>query len=261
MSDILLVGAGNLGTALLQGWIFPDPVIDSAVVVTKTATPRAQELAGHARLHFMNGDCCPDIEARRIVIMAVKPALMREAYDGIKAHLQPDHRVVSVAAGVKLETLKTIDPSKKWCRAMPSLAAAQRRAVTALYAADNEIENLFAQLGKTIPAHNDRDIDFATLLGASGPGVMAWQAQNWLQAAVSLGLEEDQARLLIKGMIEAGAALLEDSNDFSEIVSRVATKGGTTEAMIAALKKDDVQSAVKDSLQAGLNKIAEISAS
>lgn len=256
MSDILLVGAGNLGTALLQGWFFPDPVIDSAVVITKAATPRAEELKNHPRIEFL--DACPDIDARRIVVLAVKPAMLREAYDGIRGCLTSGQRIVSVAAGVTLDTLIAIDPDKTWSRAMPSLAAAQRRSVIALMNADNEIRNLFAQLGKTITADTDRDIDFATLLGASGPGVMAWQAQNWLKAAVSLGLGEEEAKTLIKGMIDAGASLLKDADNFEEIVARVATKDGTTEAMIDALKKDDVQQAVRDSLQAGLDKAAAI---
>lgn len=257
MSDILLVGCGHLGTALLHGWLYPDPKIDSAIVVTRTVTTRAQELKNNPRTNF--ADPCPDIEESRIVVLAVKPVMLRDAYNGVRAQLKDEQRIVSVAAGVPLEKLKAIDPSKRWARAMPSLAAAQRRSVTALYNADTETVDLFARLGGVLKVSSDREIDFTTLLSGSGPGVLAWQAQAWFEAATVFGLQDDQAKILVKAMMQSGAALLDDAEDFQSIVGQVATKGGTTEAMIEALKKADVQNAVKNALSAGLNKAAEIS--
>ncbi len=231
MSDIILLGAGNLGCALLKGWITSDNFDQSIKVITKSGIARDQSLANNPRLTFTN--TMPNaLSNETIVIIAVKPCMISDAFAPF-ANLN-SKRVVSVAAGVSMESLQSIAPSTQITRAMPTIAAATHQSCTALLNADANITSLFDRLGKTVKVENDHQIDVATMLGASGAGFLYHIYQSMMDEAVAKGLSHENAQSILMSLIKGCA----DTHDFQSVIATISTKGGTTGAMINAGDRD-----------------------
>lgn len=251
MADIVMLGGGNLGSALARGWLFPDKNINTLVIVTQSGQARDPALAS-----FVTGrlDALSD---EAIIILAVKPQNIRAALAPFMPLIRY-HCIVSTVAGVRLDHLQRIVPQARWMRAMPSVAAAERKSITGLLNCDTNITNLFCRLGSVITVHNDDGIDAITALVACGTGVMAAQAQAWVEAAAALIPDQKSLRGLIAGMIESSGALLRQSDDFAGLAAQVATKGGMTEAMIHALSAYKMEDSIQSALDAALKRARDI---
>lgn len=251
-TDVLLVGAGNLGTALAQGWLLPEPVISSLTILTSSGQLQDERVAKHPLVKSVTK--LEKLPKETIVVLAVKPGVIRQAYAHIKAALNENQRVVSVAAGVRLDKIGAMDPKRRWSRAMPSVAAAYRESFTTLYRADPVVTELFSDLGTVLKVDNENAVDLATVVGACGPGVMAFLAQSWLEAGHNYGLDQKDMQRMLANMFTSTGTLLAHSNDFGQLVSKVATKGGMTDAMIGVLSRGQATKETKSAIEAALGK-------
>ncbi|WP_299004044.1 NAD(P)-binding domain-containing protein, partial [uncultured Caulobacter sp.] len=118
MTPILLLGAGRMGGALIQGWreagafaavdlIVRDPNIEPAALPGAVVNPPLEALG-----------------AAKTVLMAVKPQIWREAVKDVVPHLAPDAVIVSIAAGVRAADISEAFGGRRVARVMPTTAVA-----------------------------------------------------------------------------------------------------------------------------------------
>jgi len=253
MSDIILLGAGNLGGALLKGWITSPTFKHNITVITKSGVARDDAFARDSRLTFISAPPA-ETASDALVIIAVKPHLIKDAFAPL-AILNPK-RVLSVAAGVSTPSLQTIAPKAKIIRAMPSIAAASHQSCTAMLNADEFSTSLFDHLGSTVAVKSDKEIDIATMLGASGSGLLYHFYKAMVDEAVSKGLDIRAAKTIMAQVI-VGCAQNSQDTDFSSLIAQIATKGGTTEAMIEA-STDHIKNALNASFDKGIQRAQSI---
>jgi pyrroline-5-carboxylate reductase len=229
---ILLVGAGNMGGAMLRGWIGAG-VDRTSVTVVDPGTPVLPD-------GLVAGAVVPEGAVVDTLVLAIKPQQLREEAAGPLGQVRPQ-RLVSVLAGVETETLAAIWPGAAVVRAMPNLPVAIGRGVVALYARERDAvaEVLMAPLGLVEWIADEALFDAVTALSGCGPGFVFRFADALTQAGVVLGLPADQAGRLARATL-AGSAIMAASAEESPatLADRVASPGGSTREGLNVLDRD-----------------------
>jgi pyrroline-5-carboxylate reductase len=233
---ILLVGCGNMGGAMLAGWLAAgfDPARFTVV------DPRLAEApAGVALLRELSDAAGTSFDA---VLLGVKPQALAEVAPAV-APLARGATLLSILAGVELDSLARHFPDAAGLvRVMPNLAAAIGRSPIALSgrgldeAAQAALTGLMAPLGTPEWLADEGLFDLVTALAGSGPAFVYRFIDALAAGAEALGLDRGQADRLALAMVE-GAALLAAASPHSpaELARRVASPGGTTQAGLDVL--------------------------
>jgi len=238
--QVVLIGCGNMGGALLRGWvaagIAPIAVVDPKV----KSVEGAQVLAGLQALASLQGPLC--------VVLAVKPAMIAPTLTQVASHLDDKALVLSVAAGVSLATLRRcagIGPAV--VRTMPNTPAAiGRGAVAAVPDAPLTLDQqAFAQgllqaAGKVFWLEDEGLIDAVTAVSGSGPAYFYRFTELLAQTGRDLGLTPEMASALATLTFTGAAALLEaTAKPAAQLRAEVTSPNGVTAAALAEFDRDD----------------------
>ncbi|MDR2638413.1 MAG: pyrroline-5-carboxylate reductase [Helicobacteraceae bacterium] len=237
--DILLIGAGAMGGALLKGW-----GSSHSVLVAEASADRRRTLE-NARFAADNSEA-----KGRIVVLAVKPQSLGSVKIPVRAKA-----IVSIMAGVTLETLRENFEADYFIRAMPNLAALHQRSATALTGDagfKSEALELFNAVGKAVWFESEKELAIATALSGSGPGYLALIAEALANGAVRLGMKSDDAYALTQALFEGMPSLLAGEHP-AALKDRVCSPNGTTIEGIAALERSGVRGAIIDAVKAAFD--------
>lgn len=238
MTDqILIVGCGNMGGAMLAGWLAGglDPgrftVVDPALAAAPAGVRLVREL--------------PDMRFDA-VLLGVKPQLLDALAPRLGALAGARTVVLSILAGVDLADLRALFPQAAGrVRIMPNLAAALGQSPLVLaadgldLAAGAAVTALMQPLGTAEWFADDRQFDLLTALVGSGPAFVYRLIEALGAGAAELGLEAAQAERLALAMVQSAVALAASSDQSpQELARRVTSPGGTTAAGLAVLDDD-----------------------
>jgi len=237
---LVLVGAGKMGGALLEGWLRFGLDPKSVAVIEPNPSPQISALAtGGLRL---NAESAALAEAAAIVI-AVKPQIAMEVLPTLAPMISARTVVVSIMAGRTLQFLSTTLPrSCALVRAMPNLPAAIGRGITVAVAkhatrAERDLaRGLLAATGIVEWIDDEALMDAVTAVSGSGPAYVFLLAETLAQAAAAAGLPSPLAEKLARETIAGSAELLHQSAlDPAALRQNVTSPGGTTAAALEVL--------------------------
>lgn len=238
LDSILIIGCGNMGGAMLRGWLAAgfDPARFTVVDPFLAAVPDGVAL--HRDL--------PDAVSQDAVLLGVKPQGFAELVDSLAPRLGSGPLVLSILAGIGLESLAAALPGARgWVRIMPNLAAALGKSPLALVAqgsgeADRAaVADLLAPLGTPEWLAGEDLFDLATALVGSGPAFVYRFIDALAAGGAALGFAPAQAERLALAMVEGAAELARHSpHSPGELAQMVASPGGTTEAGLKVLDHD-----------------------
>ena len=256
IDTILIVGCGNMGGAMLAGWL-AGGVDAGRFTVVDPLLPQAPQ--GVRLLREL-----PVGEAFDAVLLGIKPQGLDGAAPALQAVAGAGVLVMSLLAGVELASLRARFPhAGAVLRIMPNLAAALGKSPMGLAASGLDaagvaaVDALLAPLG-TPEWIAESQFDALTALAGSGPAFVYRFIDAMAAGGAALGLPADQALRLALAMVEGAAALASASpHDPGELARRVASPGGTTEA---GLKVMDADGAMAKLAQATLEAAATRSA-
>lgn len=247
-APLLLVGAGNMGGALLKGWLekgfdaagltILDPNLDEA---------RRTELLDDGGTIVASADELARSDFR-IIMLAVKPQVMGSVLPRVAPLANAETAIVSVAAGVRLSSFEAaFPPGQPIIRAMPNTPAQIGMGMTVAVAndcvADDQraaVDGLLAAVGKVAWVEDESLIDAVTAVSGSGPAYVFLLAEALAEAGREAGLSADLALTLARQTI-AGAGLLLASSPLppAELRRNVTSPNGTTAAALAVLMADN----------------------
>lgn len=247
---LVLVGAGKMGGAMLQGWLakgLPDGavhVIDPGLDEAQSQTLRDQGVAVHG---------VPDeVPTPALLMLAIKPQMMEKVLPGLAAFAgrsdAADMIVLSVAAGTTIATLSaTFGSDAMVIRAMPNTPALVGRGVTALFPAyplsderKSFIADLMAAIGTVVWVDSEAAINVVTAVSGSGPAYVFHLVEAMAAAGKKLGLPEDVAMILARETVAGAGELLHQSSDSAETLRvNVTSPKGTTAAGLDVLMAED----------------------
>ncbi len=202
------------------------------------------------------------LHAADVIILAVKPQDAPTLFATLQPLVDPQQVFLSIMAGVKMSTISQGLGADKIIRAMPNLPAQIGMGMTAYTAADAVtrielvmVQNLLNTTGKAIYVAEENAIDATTAISGSGPAYVWYFMQAMMQAARGMGFNESEAELLVSQTFRGAIELYTKSDlDCAEWIKRVSSKGGTTEAAMAAYMEREVHEDIVAGAQAALDR-------
>jgi pyrroline-5-carboxylate reductase len=256
-TPMLVFGCGNMGRAMLDGWLRAGVNPACFVVVD----PNARDLPAGV-LHVEDSHKLD--RHFETAVLAIKPQLFSVAASDIDRLLKPGALVFSILAGTRLATLEAALPERTILRLMPNLAAAIGKSPMGLFASASPnkalIEQLLSPLGTVFWLPSEDQMDAVTALAGSGPAFVYRFVDALAQAGGELGLDAATSLGLAKVMVEGAAMLAADNNDSpDELARHVTSPGGTTAAGLAILDNQDaLRRLVHKTLSAARDRGAEL---
>jgi len=262
---IACIGGGNMGEAVIAALISKNIVSARDVIVSDIAEARRRYLVEKYRI-VATGDSAAAILDRDAVILAVKPQTIQEVAAVIKGKLSAGQFVISIMAGIKVETLQESLNYTAIVRAMPNTPAQIGEGVTVWTssaavtgAQKKRAAAILGAMGKEIFVEEEKYIDMATAVSGSGPAYLFYFVEAFTEAAVNIGWSPEIARELALGTIYGAADLMKKSGtEAAELRRMVTSPGGTTAAAISRLESGKFKELMSEAVKAALNRAIEL---
>ena len=238
MTPVLMLGAGRLGGAMIEGWSRFGGPAGADLMVLDPHPSAAAVAAGRNGAVLSPGPA--DLARARTVLLAVKPQVWREAAAAIAGDLASDAVIVSVAAGVRAADISQAFAGRRVARVMPTTAVAVGRGVASLFALDPEAaaraHALFSPVATVVDLAEERLLHAATGVSGSAPAYFYAFVEALEAAGAAAGLPPQSSRDLARATMVGAAALLDASGEEpADLRRQVTSPGGTTEAALAIL--------------------------
>ncbi|MCM3357133.1 MULTISPECIES: pyrroline-5-carboxylate reductase [unclassified Psychrobacillus] len=251
MTNIVFVGAGSMAEAIIHGLLEENKVSpDSICVMNKSDQKHLQYLQSKYQIDIM---CSEKLALQKadIVFLAMKPKDAIDACKDISLYINKTATIVSVIAGVSIQTIESYLGERPIARVMPNTSASVGLSASALCCNDkiNDLSkkviiNLLESIG-TVMLVEEEDMHVVTALSGSGPAYLYYFAEQFEAAAVLHGLSKEDARqLFFQTMKGAAHMLMNGSVEPAELRRKVTSPGGTTEAGIEQLMSHKVDEAI-----------------
>ncbi|WP_312528248.1 pyrroline-5-carboxylate reductase [Paracoccus sp. (in: a-proteobacteria)] len=232
---LVLVGCGNMGGALLNGWL--EGGLDPKSVGVIDPNPRADL----AQRGIAVNEGLPADPA--VLVIAVKPQMMTEVLPSLQSRARANTLVLTVAAGTNIATYEAAFPHSPIVRAMPNTPAAIRQGISAIVGNDTagEAQMALAQMlmgvvGPVVRLSSEGQMDAVTGLSGSGPGYVFYMIEAMCAAGEAEGLPRDMALELAKATVAGAGALAMASDEHPSVLrDRVTSPNGTTAAGLSQL--------------------------
>lgn len=273
LPSLAFLGAGSMGGAILRGVVASGIQVDGGITATNRTPEKAAALADLDGVRSIalseTTDGNADAVAKaRIVLVGVKPAMVPDLLREIASHLADDAIVVSLAAGVTLQTFAdNLGADVRVIRSMPNTPSTVGKGVTGLAAgaaaSDDDlalVHRLFATVGAVVEVPESQ-IDALSTISGSGPAYVYLLIEELTKAAVGMGFSESDARVMVEQTFIGATALLDASGEEpSELRRRVTSPKGTTEKAVAVLQDAHLDRAFADAAAAALARAKELAA-
>lgn len=206
------------------------------------------------------------VDGARIVLVAVKPALVPGVLKEVADALPHDAIVVSVAAGVTTETMQALLPaSVAAVRIMSNTPTGVGLGVTAIAGGSRAtrddidlVSQVFAAVGEVILLPEDK-LDAVTALSGTGPAYVYYVIESFTKTAIDMGFTPAEAEKLVIGTFRGAVELLRVSGLAPEELRRqVTSPGGTTERAIASLEDAHLKQVFSDAIAAAAARSREL---
>ncbi|MGE0563124.1 MAG: pyrroline-5-carboxylate reductase [Pseudolabrys sp.] len=262
---LVLVGAGNMGGAMLDGWIARGLAPDKIVVI-EPSPPKFVKALTRKGLALNPGKLPKEKDIAAIVV-AIKPQAAPEALPPIAA-AAGQAPVISIMAGRTIGFLEqTFSRSSPVVRAMPNLPASIGEGITVACGNDNVgrklrdfATSLLAAVGAVEWVGDEHLMDAVTATSGSGPAYVFLLAETMTKAAIAAGLPAELAARLVRETVAGSGALLRASPlDAMTLRKNVTSPGGTTAAALAVLMgPGDLEAVMERAIAAATRRSREL---
>ena len=259
LDSILIVGCGNMGGAMLRGWLAGGAAAAHFTVVDPLLDSVPEGVTLLRQLPDAGFDA---------ILLGVKPQGFAEVAAGLAPRVSDTTLVLSILAGIDLPSLaKALPQARGWVRVMPNLAAALGKSPVALaqhgldQAGQDQVMALLAPLG-TPEWIAEAQFDLATALVGSGPAFVYRFIDALAAGGAALGFSAEQAERFALAMVEGAAELARQSlHSPAALAQMVSSPGGTTEAGLKVLDREQaLEKLVSATLRAASDRGAELAA-
>ncbi|MCM2339075.1 MAG: NAD(P)-binding domain-containing protein [Burkholderiales bacterium] len=244
-TNITIIGFGTMGKAIANALLKNDKNIKISTV-------------------DIDNKNLTNIEKSDFIILAVKPQDAKKAIEELKKYkINKNSIIVSIMAGFTIDKIKKLSSHKKIIRMMPNLGLSVGEGIAAWKKEGlSNIEKKKAQdfinkITENFEVKNEDALDKVTALSGSGPAYFFFLAESLIKTSISLGFTKKESTQLIKKTFMAGA-LLGKNEDYSILINKIASKGGTTEAALKTFKNKNLEKIISTAVSAAYKKAKEL---
>ncbi|QPK79406.1 pyrroline-5-carboxylate reductase [Corynebacterium lizhenjunii] len=261
MVNVTVIGGGQIGEALIAGL-----VKDGGAHIT--VTNRRQERRDYMAQTYgvaTSGDNREAVADADVVFVCVKPYAVTEVVSEFASALPASAIVVSMAAGVRVESLQKAAGDNPVVRVMPNTPMLVGRGMCLVVpgpqladAALERVQDLLNLVGESVVIEEGQ-IDAATALSGSAPAYLFLVAEALVDAGVQLGVPRDVATQLVNQTVAgSGQMLVETGQEPGRLRANVTSPGGTTAAAIRELEESGLRGAFYRAAEACAQRSAEL---
>ena len=263
---LVIIGGGNMGGAILLSLLKSTSVPPEDILLIESDREKLQKI-GDATGCNIKTEIDETVRSYEIVLLAVKPQSATAVMELLAQWLMPEHLVVSVMAGISIETMSGVLGQSKLVRVMPNIPTLIGEGMSVFFASDevgNEgrewVKILFNACGSCLEAKNEDAIDAATAISGSGPGYLFYFAEQMLLSANALGFNEIEAHALVQQTFRGATLLWESQNVSPEtLIQQVSSPGGTTIAALNHFQSKNVGESIQEGMRQAYRRAKELS--
>ncbi|MGY9034814.1 MAG: pyrroline-5-carboxylate reductase [Rhodobacterales bacterium] len=259
--EIVIVGCGKMGSALLKGWLAEG--LDPNEITVIDPNPSDWLIKQTVRLN----KTLPINPS--IVLIAVKPQMMPDVVPKLNKLGNSKTLFISIAAGTSISYFQRILGNQTpIVRAMPNTPASIGKGITAIianaYVSDIELkatEKLLSSVGEIVSLDSEEQMDAVTAVSGSGPAYVFHLIEALADAGQANGLNAELSMTLAKATVAGAGLLAEKSNeDPTNLRINVTSPGGTTAAALKILMDQDTgfNSLLLKAVEAASNRSKEL---
>jgi pyrroline-5-carboxylate reductase len=266
---IAFIGAGNMAASLIGGLRAQGVPAERIRASDPSAEQRARLGAEHGI--FLCAENAEAVAGADVVVLAVKPQVMKPVCQALAPSLTGNPLIVSIAAGIPCASLEqwlgsSSAEKSAIVRCMPNTPALLRQGVSGLFANARvspeqraQAEQLLSAVGVALWLDEEKLIDAVTAVSGSGPAYFFLLIEAMTAAGEQLGLpRETAAQLTLQTALGAARMATESDVDAAELRRRVTSPNGTTEAAIKAFQAGGFETLVQQALNAAAARSAEL---
>lgn len=263
---LVLVGAGKMGGAMLEGWL-KGGASPSKIVALDPAPPAEVKAMLDAKGIRLNPDVSGITDAQ-VVIVAVKPQVMEDVLPGIVPLKASHPLILSVAAGKTIATFERhFGSDAAVIRSIPNTPAAVGRGITAMASNPNVsaaqlqlARALLSAVGEVVTVENEEMIDAVTAVSGSGPAYVFYLTECLAAAGEKSGLPADLAMQLARATVSGSGELMRQSGIAAATLRHNVTspKGTTYAALQVLMAEDGMQSLFDKAIAAATARSREL---
>ena len=267
---LAFIGCGVMAEAIMAGLLRKQLVTAEQIVGSHPRTARREELYTkyatrmfesnrEAVLEVHPGEAKKDAErAGSLVILAVKPQRLNKVLQELKGFIHPNQLVVSIVAGARCDAIAGQLLHPAIVRAMPNTPAQIGQGITAWTATpevsetqEREVDAMLEALGQAMRVENERQIDMATALSATGPTYVFLMVEALVDAGVHMGFSRHVAQELVQQMMLGSILFAKESQKHpAELRNMVTSPGGTSAEAIYQMEKGSLRTVLSKAVWA-----------
>jgi pyrroline-5-carboxylate reductase len=261
-----IIGAGNMGEALIKGLLRSQLVRSYEIIASRRSRSKLVRLEKSYGIHTTKNNK-EVMSSTDTVIIAVKPQNMDELMKEIRPYTTKRHLIISIAAGVDVRKLRHgLGPHPKLIRVMPNLPAIIDEGVSAIFCGPRIAERyrrfahqIFQAVGTTVDVREENLMDVITGLSGTGPAYFFALMEAMTQAGKRMGLTPKLADALTRQTALGAAELVaQTGTEPIELRKRVTSKKGTTWAAMKVFKRRKFWDLMTESIKAATKRSKQL---
>jgi len=259
------IGGGMMGEAIIAGILNNGIASAADIAACDIVAARRDHLTKTYGVR-VSDDAAAASSGNDIVLLAVKPQEFAAAGRGLAGSLNGKQTVMSIMAGVTIDSIRSALKHDAVVRAIPNTPAQIGEGMTVWTATDavsdsnrEAIRTVLSVLGKELYVSDEKYVDMATAVSSSGPAYVFLVIEAMIDAAVHIGLRREMAvPMVLQTVLGSARYALETGKHPAELRNQVTSPGGTTTEGLLALEDAGIRAAFIDAVEAAYEKAKQL---
>ena len=260
------IGSGKMGEAIIAGVLKKKLFNNKNIFFYDMSVKAANYIRKKYKINFIKNNH-ELLDKAKIIVLAVKPQAVRVILDDIKKKVTKGHLIISIAAGIKIKTIKKLlAQNVKVIRVMPNTPCLIGKGISVLSPDKNidkksieTVEKIFSSLGRAIIL-DEKYLNSVTALSGSGPAFVYRIVDAFIKAGKSVRLKENISKeLAIETFLGAVEMIKTTGKSIEQLVLDVSSPNGTTVAGRYILEKSNYKKIIKSTIKAAKKRAEELS--
>ncbi|HEY4788407.1 MAG TPA: pyrroline-5-carboxylate reductase [Bacteroidales bacterium] len=256
-----IIGAGNIGSAIVEGFLKTGIIKAENIYITDQRTEPLDYFKTKGLSTGKDNDKA--VSFADIVIVAVKPYIVKSVLEEIKTKLVPSrHLLISIAAGISIKNIEDVTGRIPIFRTIPNTAIAVQESMTFITEANSTkeqqeiVQKIFNQLGNTMFIPEDM-MNAATVIGSCGTAFVMRFIRASVEGGVQIGFKPEVAQQIIsQTALGAAKLLLETGGHPEHEIDKVATPNGMSIMGLNEMEHNGFTSSVIKGIMAAFHKVS-----
>lgn len=265
MTKMTVIGGGNMGTAIVKAVISQNIISQENITIIENFPERQEFLKSELDCNIQ-AEIDSSISDQDVIMVAIKPQSTDQVLSLLKGKLNQKQLIISIMAGIKIQTLEDYLAPAQIVRVMPNMPSAIGYGMATFCGGKTVTEESFKlaeailnATGKSFKVEKEEMIDSTTAISGSGPAYVFYFAEAMTEGAKQLGFNDEEAQLLAKQTLLGAAQLLEQTGTpAGTLREQVTSKGGTTAAALNSFAENKIAELLQEGFKAAFDRSIEL---